>query len=1119
VAQEQLLHVIASEVSQLLDELAQRGATADGLDGLRPVQQLLDSYACAAGLSHLQREGRAALAAARRQRALLPLALTEDRIRVARQAIAAQRDEQVRENRAPAGAREIVDSVPALGERAAALRARANRGQAIDADALEGLAVDADEAALRARVMKRTIQLDAIDRRAEAAGLADVTIQRGYWTVRGVTARMRAEVRTWQAALDLLRTERVVYAPAPDLGKTAAQRRIEHKRRALGSLAHQIATFDHSAPIADHLAWAHESIADRQLRDAIFSIALEIGVMIATGQAAGALVAGARGFAMARSTATAASLIRDGLAARTITAGLEAVTHAGLATAAQGAMGKDAGARAFAENLLGNALTSAAMRPFKGLFDDAAQIEQEVRTWAGLAARGGRFVAKGALDVSAGIAASHVAHSITHLEQLSMTDRDEVTVQGLALVAAKLVQRRGAAMNARIAAAAKSTGTRLFERLQQRSTALSQRAAASGRDVSPEAAIDLLAHQRRLLLDERDLYAQLARDGRPIDATRNAEALGALGADFAEVPLRLARLQSVVGDRIFEGTPAQIARAFQIAEQAGVAMSRTRDPVTGIWKVTAGGRPLEIRERAAAPAATRPAPEIDAPLGSRPVHHDRRTRITADRVGALERQLGIPIVIADDLVDGVELRYRRARGALGIGTDIRPTVLRAGKHALIGDILAHGATIQRVTRYNSLTGKLRGLWDRFVGRTGGTANPFPRGSRGWESFEELRKLDDLIGQRLDTWHPDILDRATLDAEIAFLDGRRAYHEEILRSAEDTRALGAGHVDGPDTGQVTAEALARGYRLPGPAEGADPDWYYYRNKATAPHEYELALKPGAPADAKSYRAVTAGGKFAGLATGEVRREPTQITSAWTDTEVVSHLWSDPHFSSYALMLVRQGITPDRREINAAIRTLRRRSDPISDDTLRLNVKAQFRDDLIAHLIDPRLDQNASWKRMREIVADLGNADRGNLAEIWYQARYAPKAEHHVAVQVERSAKGVAEKRVIDLFDGKRAIEIKDIEGPIDRDQFDAYADMMAKETPVKFGGTERRVEVLQYVFIRPDGARANLELFAKQLARPELRGRLSLEVFDHAGTRHAVTSKEQALALLERLGGR
>jgi hypothetical protein len=226
---------------------------------------------------------------------------------------------------------------------------------------------------------------------------------------------------------------------------------------------------------------------------------------------------------------------------------------------------------------------------------------------------------------------------------------------------------------------------------------------------------------------------------------------------------------------------------------------------------------------------------------------------------------------------------------------------------------------------------------------------------------------------------------------------------------------------------------------------------------------------------------------------------------------------PCFSEYAEMLEAHGIANatvidrtvqtmhDVRKMNAPA------DQPITIEDLRRDVKAHFRDRVIAHLTDPSLDDTASWARMRTMVDKLSPSERGNLAEAWYRIRHAPEAKAHVGVSVERSSgdnAGKLEGRVIDAVQGKTAIEVKDIKGKIDQEQFGAYVDMLEKKIP---GGPE--IEKLKYVFTKPEGAIASLEFLAKAMSKEEMSGRVSVEVFDNYGSRRIATTPEEAMKLL------
>lgn len=155
----------------------------------------------------------------------------------------------------------------------------------------------------------------------------------------------------------------------------------------------------------------------------------------------------------------------------------------------------------------------------------------------------------------------------------------------------------------------------------------------------------------------------------------------------------------------------------------------------------------------------------------------------------------------------------------------------------------------------------------------------------------------------------------------------------------------------------------------------------------------------------------------------------------------------------------------------------------------------------------------------MVDGLEGGDRGYLCELWYQSRYAKNAKHHVEARVARTGKqdGQWESREIDLVDDNRAIEVKDVTGKIEKDQFEAYLDMARGRQVVSGAAGPTAIKRVTYVFTHPEGARANLPFLAEQLKDPNIERILSIEAFDTTGTRHVLRTHEDAVALVTRLG--
>jgi DNA-binding helix-hairpin-helix protein with protein kinase domain len=160
-------------------------------------------------------------------------------------------------------------------------------------------------------------------------------------------------------------------------------------------------------------------------------------------------------------------------------------------------------------------------------------------------------------------------------------------------------------------------------------------------------------------------------------------------------------------------------------------------------------------------------------------------------------------------------------------------------------------------------------------------------------------------------------------------------------------------------------------------------------------------------------------------------------------------------------------------------------------------------------------------MRSMVDNLSPSERGSLAEIWYRARHAPESKAHVGIDVERSSgdnAGKMEHRVIDAVQGRTAIEVKDTKGKIDQEQFAAYLDMMRDRQSPNGTASTTKIEKLKYVFTKPEGAIASLELLADTMNQLAFNNRITVEVFDRNGARHVAATSDEAMQLLKFLTG-
>jgi hypothetical protein len=300
--------------------------------------------------------------------------------------------------------------------------------------------------------------------------------------------------------------------------------------------------------------------------------------------------------------------------------------------------------------------------------------------------------------------------------------------------------------------------------------------------------------------------------------------------------------------------------------------------------------------------------DIDEPISVTPRRFDQRVMVATASPAqqeALRAMLGVPVIVDDTLSDGVRVCARRETRLLG--EDLVVTEVRVGPHTLLSDLVAHTHPIAKIEKYNGTRGKLRQLADRLKAWKNGDPKPtFAHGTWGWATESELGKLESLLAARRSPLHQGFVDELTLREECDFLEGRAQFHREVLLSMEETGHGADDHLtlERPDVGQVTREAQAHGYRLPGQAQGVQPDWYYYRNNATNAGKYDLVRKPTAPLDAPALRPRIVGDTHTGFVPSG-RREPTPLPD---DKTPIQALRDTPGFPEYLIPPPPSGRSP-------------------------------------------------------------------------------------------------------------------------------------------------------------------------------------------------------------------
>jgi hypothetical protein len=250
--------------------------------------------------------------------------------------------------------------------------------------------------------------------------------------------------------------------------------------------------------------------------------------------------------------------------------------------------------------------------------------------------------------------------------------------------------------------------------------------------------------------------------------------------------------------------------------------------------------------------------------------------VTEANRAALSRRLGASIDVDPAL--GSEVRVHYTLDAQGRVTG---TFVKVGDRAPVVDVLLHRRTVQLLERYSGLTGRLRELWERLTSFATGRArhlNPFPPGSRAYESWLELEKLPLLMEARRRRLGPGgTLTReaeALLEEDLRFLESELAHHREVVEALATEK--GSGFI--AKAARTNEAALKAGYPKP-----PNPDWYYYvQPDAADPHRFVLRRYVDAPEEALPLKPEIVDGKPTGkFVSGELTRaeEAEALVKSW------------------------------------------------------------------------------------------------------------------------------------------------------------------------------------------------------------------------------------------------
>ncbi|HAZ45533.1 MAG TPA: hypothetical protein DDW76_27775 [Cyanobacteria bacterium UBA11369] len=247
--------------------------------------------------------------------------------------------------------------------------------------------------------------------------------------------------------------------------------------------------------------------------------------------------------------------------------------------------------------------------------------------------------------------------------------------------------------------------------------------------------------------------------------------------------------------------------------------------------------------------------------------------------------------------------------------------------------------------------------------------------------------------------------------------------------------------------------------------------------------------------------------------------------FADNATVSQVWErltsdresgqESSTRKFANVLIQEGIVSSEQEMIEVLKKIPFQGRAVSD--VRGEFKDHYRPTLLNRITDPNLNQQEQYQALRRVIDNLDSADKGNLAEAWYQVIHGqPNALTHVEITTADAAKqGITliapEKRFVDRVEGDTIVEIKTISGKLatggkdsrsEIDQFKDNIELATKRyTITKKDGTQQQITKVRYVFTLPDGVKANREWMIAQIQNYE--DIVSFEIFNKIGERKTI----------------
>lgn len=575
----------------------------------KPFKDVIEAFAIAMGESPLAQSAAPQLANAKRLKAALPLTLLDRTMLETRQAAHDLADSGApKETVATA-----VDTSNSLEAGAVDARAKMMTGADLSATDLEAMTVAASEAALRTRVWSLRTKLEQIQGAADSQTEGSVGTLVNTGKLRPLKQKLvEVQPAVWNI-VETMNKEAVPAGPFPADNAQAQRMFADTRKAAVARAQAAFARLHEDYKLDSFFHEALDTITEAERRNAYFTLALEIAVLLGISIVGGVVGNAVGGVVRSALLADAAT---DTLAfARTATAARIAGTAANVATdAAVQAVGQTAifgGSTklTFVENIMTNLMTLGALRPFHGLAGDLGKLDREAQgLWKVVSGGKVVLVEAGTLTMETLVAAgaSYVAARL--VEGKPPPDNDTAVawaMQGASMAVGKFVRGKLQGLTERWSHIPEEKVHFL-----KRARAQEQLAKSLESSGSTEMALQLLEEHVRILDEERALLhdpkalAKLGLDEGQVKTLRagnDAARADASSQAFEVMKLRFLGLEPIAANGLaWSGNRAQLEI---VLSDAGGGVKNVQPAGEHQWAADLGGQRVTFVEIDKAPAA------------------------------------------------------------------------------------------------------------------------------------------------------------------------------------------------------------------------------------------------------------------------------------------------------------------------------------------------------------------------------------------------------------------------------------------------------------------------------------------------------------------------------------